>query len=611
MGSERAACWALNCFISCSLRWTGLGQDQVLVERLVNVDGVKKMCEFVLVGPNPVPKELYRPRKYKPSSPTKFILQSDSHISIDDNANDNELDFSSLLQDSSNFDEYATFRRKGTNNNMAVGGLPTEMLVSKRFKKCFPPQYRDITISDDTIIIPPKQVLPSTCPTLEVPPLELKYVQRELVTPLDTRRPPTVMTKVGIDRDERHYFGLNRVEQTGEDEDFGFRTSTYYEIPERNYRIDPRTFTPSESIATPNALAVTPFRTMITDESYPFCQETSRMNCADDLRPLLLSNGQCHSCNKLQVFTSVGSQQIGYFMQNGDSTLPIGRLVTKIIRTWAFLQDEPEKGKDPYNDPPAERIYREEKTALGLGGVLFSDRPRYQGLISETTLYSDSKRNVRNSILDKTEEEGSKAKGKLFDDKPRLLGLMDNIAAKRVGTKHVDYLPADLNLPAPQSNEQYKPKTSLETWEDYNPWIDGKDLLSTHFVRSLTQETKKWPRVNHKKEDPVETNTAKEFAAICSLVRHGKYRDLEDTLNNPDWSLPIDYFNESGNTLLMIACQNGNRRIVKLCLRRGSKINKQNLNGNTCLHFAFGYGFGECNIALKGPTISIHDYSTA
>eukprot|EP00956_Cyclotella_meneghiniana_P036086 scaffold121237_cov30-Cyclotella_meneghiniana.AAC.1 len=74
---------------------------------------------------------------------------------------------------------------------MAVGGLPTEMLVSKRFKKCFPPQYRDITISDDTIIIQPKQVLPSTCPTLEVPPLELKYVQRELVTPLDTRRPPT------------------------------------------------------------------------------------------------------------------------------------------------------------------------------------------------------------------------------------------------------------------------------------------------------------------------------------------------------------------------------------------------------------------------------------
>lgn len=586
-----------------------LGQDQVLVERLVNVDGVEKTCKFVLVGPTPVPKELYRPRKYKPSSPTKFVLQSDSHVSVDENAhaNNNELELTSLLQDANSFVEYATFTRKGTNNNMAVGGLPTEMLVSKRFKRCFPPQYKDITISDDNIILPPQQVLRSTPPTLEVPPHELKYVRRQLVTPLDNRRPPTVMTKVGIDRDERHYFGLNRVEQTGDEEDFGFRTSTYYELPERNYRIDPRTFTPSESIATPPALAVTPFRTMITDESYPFCRETSRTNCVDDLYPLLLSNGQCHSSNKLQVFTSVGKQHNGYFMQNADSTLPIGRLVTKVIRTWAFLQDEPEKGKDPYNNPPAERIYREETTALGLGGVLFNNRPRYQGLISsetKTTLYSDSRTNVRSAILDLSTDDVSKIKGKLFDDRPLLQGLLDDIAEKRVGKQHVEYLPVDLNLPAPQCADTFKPKTSLETWadrQDYNPWIDGKPPRSTHFVRSLAQETKKWPRVNHNKED-VETNTDKEFAALCSLVRHGKYRDLEDTLNNPEWSLPIDYCNESGNTLLMIACQNGNRRIVKLCLRRGSKINKRNLNGNTCLHFCFGYGFGKCTYYFQMPT---------
>ncbi|KAL7528461.1 hypothetical protein ACHAXR_002457 [Thalassiosira sp. AJA248-18] len=43
----------------------------------------------------------------------------------------------------------------------------------------------------------------------------------------------------------------------------------------------------------------------------------------------------------------------------------------------------------------------------------------------------------------------------------------------------------------------------------------------------------------------------------------------------------------------MIACQNGNKRIAKLCLRRGSQINNRNLNGNSCLHFAFGYGFDD------------------
>eukprot|EP00804_Cyclotella_cryptica_P021574 CCRYP_005867-RA/>CCRYP_005867-RA protein AED:0.09 eAED:0.06 QI:0/0/0/1/1/1/2/0/74 len=57
----------------------------------------------------------------------------------------------------------------------------------------------------------------------------------------------------------------------------------------------------------------------------------------------------------------------------------------------------------------------------------------------------------------------------------------------------------------------------------------------------------------------------------------------------------------------MTACQNGNRRIVELCLRRGSKINKQNLNGNTCLHFAYGYGFADHGdyLTSKGADDSI------
>jgi hypothetical protein len=182
------------------------------------------------------------------------------------------------------------------------------------------------------------------------------------------------------------------------------------------------------------------------------------------------------------------------------------------------------------------------------------------------------------------------------NDPPRVQGLLDIAMATRVGKKHVNYLPFELNLPSPRNIiEKFKPKTSLDDWAErgYNPWASGTLPLSTHFVWSLTQETKKWPKPNHNIENTPASNTAKEFAALCSFVRHGKYRDLEDTINNPDWSLPIDYCDDSGNTLLMIACQNGNRRITKLCLRRGSKINKQNLNGNSCLHFAFGYGFGK------------------
>ena len=91
------------------------------------------------------------------------------------------------------------------------------------------------------------------------------------------------------------------------------------------------------------------------------------------------------------------------------------------------------------------------------------------------------------------------------------------------------------------------------------------------------------------------------FAMLCSYVRHGKYKEIESTMDDPEWCLPIDFADSaSGNTLLMISCQNGNKRISKLCLRRGSHINQQNLNGQTCLHFAFGYGFDQLGHYLIG-----------
>ena len=47
---------------------------------------------------------------------------------------------------------------------------------------------------------------------------------------------------------------------------------------------------------------------------------------------------------------------------------------------------------------------------------------------------------------------------------------------------------------------------------------------------------------------------------------------------------------DNGNTILCIACQNGNKRIAKLALRYGADINVSNFNGNTSLHFCYKYG---------------------
>jgi ankyrin repeat protein len=49
---------------------------------------------------------------------------------------------------------------------------------------------------------------------------------------------------------------------------------------------------------------------------------------------------------------------------------------------------------------------------------------------------------------------------------------------------------------------------------------------------------------------------------------------------------------EYGNTILVIACQNGNKRIAKAVLRRGADINARNYKGNTPLHYCYTYGYG-------------------
>lgn len=57
--------------------------------------------------------------------------------------------------------------------------------------------------------------------------------------------------------------------------------------------------------------------------------------------------------------------------------------------------------------------------------------------------------------------------------------------------------------------------------------------------------------------------------------------------------VPIDARDEFGNTILCIACQNGNKNMIKLALRHGADMNICNFKGNTPLHFCFRYGYAK------------------
>ena len=88
-----------------------------------------------------------------------------------------------------------------------------------------------------------------------------------------------------------------------------------------------------------------------------------------------------------------------------------------------------------------------------------------------------------------------------------------------------------------------------------------------------------------------------------------------------DEGVPVNSKDENGNTMLIVAAQNGLKRVSKLLLRRGANMDEtvsaalvvvkraraathvrimddhrcawQNLRGNTALHYAFAYKFQE------------------
>jgi hypothetical protein len=61
---------------------------------------------------------------------------------------------------------------------------------------------------------------------------------------------------------------------------------------------------------------------------------------------------------------------------------------------------------------------------------------------------------------------------------------------------------------------------------------------------------------------------------------------MEDALAE---DIPINVADAFGNTLLILAAQQGSKRMCKFLLRRGANINLQSLGGNTALHYCYAY----------------------
>ena len=73
-----------------------------------------------------------------------------------------------------------------------------------------------------------------------------------------------------------------------------------------------------------------------------------------------------------------------------------------------------------------------------------------------------------------------------------------------------------------------------------------------------------------------------------SKVRHNKVAECEEQVQA---GFPMSVRDRHGNTPLLVAAQNGHKRLVKMFLRAGGDVNATNHQGNTALHFTMSYGY--------------------
>jgi ankyrin repeat protein len=90
------------------------------------------------------------------------------------------------------------------------------------------------------------------------------------------------------------------------------------------------------------------------------------------------------------------------------------------------------------------------------------------------------------------------------------------------------------------------------------------------------------------KEDQTATKDMVAAAIDKALwaAKGGNISALEDALEE---HIPIDTTDQFGNSLLILAAQQGSKRMIKFLLRRGANMNWQNTTGNTALHYCYAY----------------------
>jgi hypothetical protein len=355
-----------------------IGEIQFLFKRADPASGQE--VELILAYPTPPNKTLYKPREYHLPAPRSIPMPKPAYI--DENVKDVHADPEIIPIDSPAtwlekmvrstsaqcvFDaldqvetitpisglgllkrtkqpppatiKFASMGKKPVPNMLAVGGLPSEMLVYSIISTYIPPQFGNLLVMDKSTVSPgvSPEIMIQFLSVL-MAPVNQKYLLRPLEHPLNYRRAPTITANSAIDRDNKDYYGTNRPEQTGEQESHGFRTSAWAKYVTVAEKVDSNVFVPGPEVASLNVPASNVSVTTHADHTYPFCEPSTRDNSTLDFFHLLLEGSI--SGSQAQVFTALTVQEPGLFMKECNSDLPMGHLVVSVYRSWAFTQKD-------------------------------------------------------------------------------------------------------------------------------------------------------------------------------------------------------------------------------------------------------------------------------
>jgi hypothetical protein len=100
----------------------------------------------------------------------------------------------------------------------------------------------------------------------------------------------------------------------------------------------------------------------------------------------------------------------------------------------------------------------------------------------------------------------------------------------------------------------------------------------------------------------------KKVDVLMTRARHGRVEEVLELLNK---GIPVDSQDKNGNTLLHIAAQNNNLRILQVCVNCRANMNLQNNSGNTALHYATTYKYEDIVQVLTsgGTDLSLKNHA--